>query len=115
MTPQEIKDKIIEIVKEKKVDDLTVVDVAAQTVVADYMIIMTGRNNSAVRNLCDFIEEKAEKCGLYATRKEGTREGRWVVIDYDSVIVHIFNKEMRGYYSLEKLWENGENIEKIDD
>ena len=53
MTPQEIKDKIIEIVKEKKVDDLTVVDVASQTVVADYMIIMTGRNNSAVRNLCD--------------------------------------------------------------
>ena len=62
-----------------------------------------------------FIEEKAEKCGLYAMRKEGTREGRWVVIDYASVIVHIFNKEMRGYYSLEKLWENGENIERIED
>ena len=115
MTPTEIKDKLIELIKEKKVEDLTVVDVASQTVVADYLIIMTGKNNTNVRMLCDFLEEKAEKCGLYATRKEGVREGRWVVMDYDSVIVHIFKKEMRGYYTLEKLWENGENIVKIEE
>ena len=61
MTPQEIKDKILEILKEKKVDDITVIDVSKQTEIADYMIIMTGRNNTHVRTLCDFIEEKAEK------------------------------------------------------
>ncbi len=115
MTPQEIKDKILEILKEKKVDDITVIDVSKQTEIADYMIIMTGRNNTHVRTLCDFIEEKAEKQGIYATRKEGVREGRWVVLDYASVLVHIFNKEMRGYFALEQLWENGDNVTHILD
>ncbi len=115
MNPQELKDAIVEVLKEKKVDDLTVIDVAAKTEIADYMIIMTGRNNTHVRTLCDFLEEKMEKKGVYAQRKEGVREGRWVVVDYASVIVHIFNKEMRGYFALEQLWEDGDNITKIEE
>ena len=129
MNPQQLKDAIVEVLKEKKVDDLTVIDVAAKTEIADYMIIMTGRNNTHVRTLCDFLEEitrekeaaeklleeKMEKKGVYAQRKEGVREGRWVVVDYASVIVHIFNKEMRGYFALEQLWEDGDNITKIEE
>lgn len=115
MTPLELKDTLISIIKEKKVDDLTVIDVAAQTEIADYMIILSGKNNTNVRMLCDFIEEKAEEKGVYATRKDGVREGRWVVMDYASVIVHIFNKEMRGYFNLESLWEKDGNVTKIDD
>lgn len=114
MNPQELKDTLLEILKEKKVEDLTVIDVAKQTEIADYMIIMTGRNNTHVRTLSEFIEEEAEKRGICAIRKEGVREGRWIVIDYASVIVHIFNKEMRGYFALEQLWENGDNITKIE-
>lgn len=114
MNPQELKDTLLGILKEKKVEDLTVIDVAKQTEIADYMIIMTGRNNTHVRTLSEFIEEEAEKRGIYAIRKEGVREGRWIVIDYASVIVHIFNKEMRGYFALEQLWENGDNITKIE-
>lgn len=114
MTPDNIKDLLLEIISEKKVEDLTVLSVAEQTTIADYMIIMTGRNNMQVRSLTEFIEEKAEEKGLVATRKEGVREGRWVVIDYSSVIVHIFNAEMRAYFNLEKLWENGDNVTHID-
>lgn len=115
MTPLELKDTLIEIIKEKNVEDLTVIDVAKQTEIADYMILMTGKNNTNVRMLCDHIEEKAEKKGIYAVRKEGVREGRWVVIDYASVIVHIFNKEMRGYFNLEAFWEKDGNVTKIED
>ena len=115
MTPQEIKDLLLTIIREKKAEDLTVIDVADQTEIADYMIILSGRNNQNVRALCEHIEEKAEKAGLFVTRKEGVREGRWIVLDYASVIVHIFNREMRGYYALEKLWEKGDNVTKIED
>ena len=115
MTPNELKDTLLEIIKEKKAEDLTVIDVASQTEIADYMIIMTGKTNLNVRALCEHIEEKAEQKGIYATRKEGVREGRWVVLDYASVIVHIFNRDMRAYFNLEKLWDTGENVTKIED
>lgn len=114
MTPKELKDKLLKIVQEKKVEGLTVINVEKQTEIADYMIIMTGSTNNQVRALSDYIEEKAEEAGIYVMRKEGVREGRWVVLDYASVLVHIFNKEMRGYYSLEQLWENGDNITHIE-
>ena len=72
------------------------------------------------KELNEIIEEtkaqiEAEEKGVYATRKDGVREGRWVVMDYASVIVHIFNKEMRGYFNLESLWEKDGNVTKIDD
>ena len=69
MNPQELKDTLLEILKEKKVEDLTVIDVAKQTEIADYMIIMTGRNNTHVRTLSEFIEEEAEKRAKEALEK----------------------------------------------
>jgi ribosome-associated protein len=115
MTPQQLKDRITDILKEKKNIDLTVIDVTGQTEIADYMIILTGSTNSAVRALCEEIDEKLEKDGVTASRKEGISEGRWIVMDYSSVLVHIFNKETRGYYELEKFWGKDGNVTKIAD
>ncbi|MGN1041986.1 MAG: ribosome silencing factor [Christensenellales bacterium] len=115
MTSQEIKDTIIDLLKEKKAADITVIDVEGQTSVTDYFVIATGRSTTQVKALTDFLDEKGEEKGLTAYRRDGVREGRWVVVDYGQVIVHIFNDAMRDFYNLEKLWGNANNTVHIDD
>ena len=62
------------------------------------------------RSLIDHVEEETEKLGVSPTRREGVREGRWAVLDYGDVIVHVFNDETRLLYHLEKLWGEGESV-----
>lgn len=104
MTPEQLKDKIIAVLEEKKVEDLAVLDIAEKTEIADYMILMTCRNNTHVRTICDYIEEKLEESDICVLRRDGAREGKWVVLDYGSVIVHVFTPAMREHFSLEKFW-----------
>lgn len=115
MTATEIKDIIVELLKDKKATDITVIDVAEQTTVTEYFVIATGKSNTQVRSLTEHLDEKGEERGLTAIRKDGVREARWVVIDYGNVIVHIFNDATRDFYALEKLWGNSANTIKIGD
>ena len=101
---------------DKKAHDIVILDVHDQTVVCSYFVIASGHSTTQVRALGDAVEEKLEKdAGLFPVRKEGLREGRWGVIDYGDVIVHIFNEESRLYYYLERLWDSGRNVEHYDD
>ena len=101
---------------EKKAQDIVILDVHEQTVVCSYFVIASGRSTTQVRALGDAVEEKLEKeANLSPIRKEGLREGRWGVIDYGDVIVHIFNDETRLFYHLERLWEDGGNLEKYEE
>ena len=113
MTPSDLKDNVIKYLQEKKAEDLTVINITDQTTIADYFIIASGKSNTQVKALTEFLEEKMEEKQIFATRKEGEKEARWVVIDYASVIVHIFNDAMRDFYNLEKLWGNASNITRI--
>lgn len=101
---------------EKKAQDIVILDVHEQTVVCSYFVIASGRSTTQVRALGDAVEEKLEKeANLSPIRKEGLREGRWGVIDYGDVIVHVFNDESRLFYHLERLWEDGENVVRYHD
>lgn len=115
MTPQQLKDEIINVLQQKKAKDLTVIDIAKQSSIADYYVIVSGKTNIQVRSLVEFLEEKMEEKGIFAQRKDGAREGIWTVIDYASVIVHIFEDNARKRFDLEKLWDNGANITHIED
>ncbi|MBR1747864.1 MAG: ribosome silencing factor [Clostridia bacterium] len=115
MNSLQIKDIIIELLKAKKATDITVIDVAEQTIIADFFIIATGKSTSQVKALTESLEEKGEEKGLTLLRRDGEREARWVVMDYGGVIVHIFNDSTRDFYALEKLWEKGNNVTKIED
>ena len=116
MDAKQTKDIIVELLKEKKASDITVIDVAEQTIVTEYFVIATGKSTTQVKALTDFLDEKGEERGLDAPlRRDGVREGRWVVIDYGSVIVHAFNDATRDFYRLEQLWGNGANVTKIED
>ena len=101
---------------EKKAQDIVILDVHEQTVVCSYFVIASGRSTTQVRALGSAVEEKLDKeANLSPIRKEGLREGRWGVIDYGDVVVHVFNEESRLYYYLERLWDSGRNVEHYED
>lgn len=114
MTPLELNTKICEILDEKKADDITVLKVEHLTVLTDYFVIATARSTTQVKALAEALDDKLSKEeGLQPNRIDGIREGRWVVLDYGTTIVHVFNDETRMLYCLEKLWSDGTNVEKF--
>lgn len=112
MTPLELNNRICEILDEKKASDITVLNVAHITVLADYFVIATARSSNQVRALAEALEDKLASEGLEPSRVDGKKENRWVVYDYGTTIVHIFNDETRMMYCLEKLWSDGDNLTK---
>lgn len=98
---------------DKKATDILIVDVRDQTIVCSYFVIATGKSTTQVHALGENIDEQIKKnFGLDPIRQEGFREGRWGVLDYGDVIVHVFNEESRLFYYLERLWDSGKNIER---
>ena len=96
--------------------DIVSLYVREKTDVCDYFIIASGSNAPQIRAMGERVEELVEKeFGIVPTRTEGVRDGRWAVIDYADVIVHIFNDETRLFYHLERLWADGGNLEKFND
>ncbi len=101
---------------EKKAKDIVILNVSEQTVVCSYFVIGSGTSSTQVRALGDAVEENLKKqYDLAPVRTEGLREGRWGVIDYGDVVVHVFNEESRLFYYLERLWDSGRNVEKYEE
>lgn len=113
METKELTRKICEILDFKKAEDITVMDVAELTVIAENFVVATGLNTQHVNALAEILEDELSKIGVEPIRTEGMREGRWAVLDYGSVIVHIFNDETRLLYSLDKLWGRDGNVTKF--
>ena len=109
MNPQKLALEIAKVLHEKQAKDITVLQVDHLTSVTDYFVIATGRSTQAVRALAEDLQDKLEAQEIYPRRKEGFRESRWIVLDYSSVIVHIFHPEEREYCNIERLWTDGSN------
>ncbi len=89
----------------KKADDVAVLDLTSLSDVCDYFVIATGQNSRLADAVVDEVEEKvADACGEHPFSIEGRDEGSWILMDYGSVIVHVFSPEARDYYRLERLW-----------
>lgn len=114
MESKELAKKIANFLSEKKAEDIVIINVSDKTIVADYYVLATGRSMTHVRSLCELTEEELDKAEIAPLRREGIREGRWAVLDYGDVILHVFNDESRLFYHLERLWDNGENIERVE-
>jgi len=99
----------------KKAEDVRVINVSHLTVVADYFILASGRSDVHVKSLSDDIRKYMHERGYEQLRIEGYREGRWIVIDYGDVLIHIFHKREREFYGLERLWVDGNNFKIITD
>ena len=111
MSPEEIKNAVCKELDERKAVDITVLNVSHLTVVADYFVICTARSNKQVKALAEYVSEKLEDAGVPTLRSDGVREGKWAVLDFGSVIVHVFNDDTRMFYCLEKLGTDGDNVE----
>ena len=109
MESTELALRIAQILFDKKALDITVLRVGHMTVITDYMVIASGRSALQVKSLADDVDDALAVEGVSLRAKEGQGEGRWIVLDYGTVLVHIFHPEDRQFYHLERLWEDGEN------
>ena len=94
---------------DRKAQDIVVLDVTHLTVLCDHMIIASGRTDNQVSSLADSVDEMMAGDGFSLRRSEGRCEGRWVVLDYGSLIVHLFHRDERSFYGLDRLWSDGTN------
>ena len=115
----EVKEKVLkicELLSQKKAKGIVYIAVEKKTSLCDYFVVAGGSSKTQVKSLAENLEEKLDKeYGLTPRRCEGVREGRWAVLDYADVIVHIFGDEERDFYNLERLWEDGENLVHYED
>lgn len=95
---------------EKKAEDIKVIDISEVSVLADYFIIANGTNENQVRAMVDAVEEELGKAGYPVRQVEGTGNGGWVLLDFDDVIVHVFDRENRLFYDLERIWRDGKEV-----
>ena len=102
--------RIAEILDDRKAKDIKIINVNKKTVIADYFVIASGSSRTQVNALADEVEYKLGLEGIHPTKIEGRGQGTWVLLDFDSVLVHVFNPQSREFYNLEKLWADGEEV-----
>lgn len=94
----------------KKAEDIEVIGITDLTIIADYFVIATGTSSTQVKALADEVEFKLSEQGAQMHHIEG-KSTPWVCLDYNSVIIHIFHKQQREFYQIERLWEDGKKID----
>lgn len=97
--------------EDKKTEDIRVINIETVSVIADYFIIATGTNANQIKAMADEVEEKLGRAGFMLKQKEGYEHANWVLLDFGDVIVHIFDKENRFFYDLERIWRDGKVME----
>ncbi len=103
---------VIHALEDKKAEDIRIIDISEISTIADYFIIAGGSNKSQIQALCDNVEEVLYKAGCELKQKEGYETANWVLMDFGDLIVHVFDKENRFLYDLERVWADGKQIEK---
>ncbi len=108
---KEIALKAAKILDSKKARDVKIIRVNEQTIIADYFVIAGGTSRTQVNSLADEVEYKLGLEGINPSKVEGRGQGTWVLLDYDSVLIHVFNPQSREFYNLEKLWAESTPVE----
>ena len=111
LTAKEVAIHVTKALDEKKGKDIKLIRISDVSSLADYFVICTGTANTHVKTLCDFAEYTMEQLGEPMLGREGHRGNSWELLDYGSVVVHVFTEEARTFYNLERLWADGENVD----
>lgn len=101
----------VKVLDKKKADDISCLKVSNLTILADYFVMCSAGSSTQVKALADNIEDEFAKIGIHPTAREGKGGTEWLLLDYGDVIIHIFYKEMREFYGLDKLWNDAESID----
>lgn len=100
----------IDALEDKKAEDIQIIDIGEVSPLADYFIIANGTNRNQVQALADNVEELLGKLGYERRPIEGYDSANWILLDYKDVIIHIFDKENRSFYDLERIWRDGKVV-----
>ncbi len=111
---EELANAIYEILDDRKAHDVKILHVEKKTVIADYFVLCTGNSSTQVKSLADEVEYKTTLRGKVPTNVEGRDNTTWIVLDYDNVIVHVFSREAREYYNLEKLYNGTTEVKHTE-
>ena len=95
---------------DKLAEDIKIIDIRSISVLADYFIIADGNNKNQVQAMVDTVQEELFKAGYEMKQMEGYREGNWILLDFGDIIIHIFDKENRLFYDLERIWKDGKEV-----
>ena len=103
---------IIRALDSKRAEDIQLIGIRDLTIVADYFVIANGTSNTQTKALADAVEFEMKQKGVEPVRIEGYQGATWIILDYGDIVVHVFYKETRNYYKLERLWSDGEQIDQ---
>ena len=103
-----------EAMDDKLAKDIKVIDISNISVVADYFLIADGRNRNQVQAIANNVEEFLGKAGYHVKAIEGYQTANWILMDFNDIIVHIFNTDDRSFYDLERIWKDGKEISLAD-
>ena len=111
LSAKEVAYEVTKALDDKKGLNIKLLKIDQVSSLADYFIICTGTSNTHVKTLCDYAEFTLEQLGEPMLGREGHRGNAWELLDYGSVVVHVFTEEARAFYSLERLWADAENVD----
>lgn len=106
----EMANKAVEVLKDKKAKDIRLLDIHEISTLSDYFIITTGSSTTQVQAMADELEVKMKAEGYKLYHKEGFRGGRWILMDFNNVVIHLFHAEERDFYNLERIWVDAKDI-----
>ena len=102
------------VLSEKKAQDIVIIDIQEKASFADYFVICSGNSERQVQSLTDDVEDAFAKQNLFVKSVEGRHGSGWILMDFGDVIIHVFDKENRLFYNLERIWRDGKTIEVSD-
>lgn len=111
MTQEELIANAVRILDSKKAEDIRVIKIGDLTILADYFIIADGTSSTQTKALADEVEFRLKQQGREPKQVQGNNGSNWIILDYSDVVIHIFYKETRDFYNLERLWSDGEDID----
>lgn len=100
-----------EAIDDKKGEEIRILDISKVSVIADYFIIAHGNNINQVQSICDEVEQRLGRLGVHAKQVEGYEKANWILMDFGDIIIHVFDKENRLFYDLERIWRDGEVVD----
>lgn len=112
MESKEMARLAIDALEDKKAEDIRIINISEISVLGDYFIIASGTNRSQIQALADNVQEKLGRAGVLAKTVEGYETANWVLMDFGDIIVHVFDKENRIFYNLERIWRDGKQVDK---
>ncbi|MDR0425989.1 MAG: ribosome silencing factor [Clostridiales bacterium] len=111
--PRDLSRAVAAMFDAKKGRDISIIDLAGKTAIADYFVIVSCNSTVAVKALYEYMEESLSRCGIRALHTDADK--KWIAVDYGSVIVHIFYEELREFYRIERLWADGTNLKHFNE